>query len=86
MTKLWNYIINEINWGHLRKSTWRAIKVVIHVVIIGLLGFFTSQYLYLQAHQQKEPWKDSLMTAGEVVREQGQVMVIRIEPKREGKR
>jgi len=59
---------------------YKIILIVLHVLIFAAIGFFCSQYIYLLAHQQREPWKDSLMTAGEVVREKGLMMRIEISP------
>jgi hypothetical protein len=61
------------------KHTRRIFLIILHTIIFAFLGFMTSQYLYLE-HKTSEPYIDSLLRAGEIVREKGLAMTITIAP------
>jgi len=73
------HAIWEADWKHILKHMKRVLLVILHCILFGVIGFFCSQYSYLEKNQQKEPYIDSLMRAGEVVKEKGLNMKIEIQ-------
>jgi len=69
---------SDFEWKPFFKHIKRAVLIILHCVIFGVIGFFASQYLYLE-HKAEQPYEDSLMRASEVVKEKGCSMNIRIE-------